>query len=787
MMSSNVSQVKKLIISKENYQDLYNTFNLAYHLPIISNPKYIRSFATSLRSEFGSIPSGFSDQGVIHYCKGRNTNPQNQLTPTQVKTLYNCGSEDLSVAINCGHYTAIDIDIDDKTTARRVFNAVQDYIFKTYKTFAPFRTRENSNRLMLFLTTPYIQSTEVIRSGAGNVEILGKGRSCTVIGVKYSQDSARYHFNNLRILERDPKKFKEPPCITQEDMVNICATIKGKLGLSDSHYEKSTNPASDMDDRKIRYIRALTDLRAEVLNREPNKIHIRCPFEDEHSTGDTSTGACSLLVSEQSAVFKCFHSHCADRKQQDFYKAYNIEFGSLVRMMNMQVQKAQKPTTSEEVVSINQFFDNVDKVSVSGLVYKETKDGAIPLFDNRASMEAILSQTFTIRYEFLSKRIYITNAKNQNLMFDKNTLSGFASWYARHYKVANPNTTTMAQIIEKVAIDNRFSHFREKVEGLKWDGVPRVENFFIKYLDCEGEIEYLQECGKLLFTSLVGRGTQDPWSDAKIHQDSSDGDHAGIRCDQTIILAGHQDVGKSSLVRTLTLRADYFRAIRDCDTPSKLNYADLARNIRGRLVVELAEFGAKSSVDSSLKSFLTESVTAHRQLYNEQDCANLRTCVFIGTTDKDTFLDDVAGTRRFFPVKVLSKNTKLIERDLYQLYAEAYMLFKNNGVMYQKAEKLRDANSQRFRVTYSWEDEVINYINQSKGTQTLASIKRMVDIPDKFKNQANLDQRIADLIDRNTEYKLTEIRRGNGKSFAFAKKKFKGDNTEYLEDWIADG
>lgn len=88
--------------------------------------------------------------------------------------------------------------------------------------------------------------------------------------------------------------------------------------------------------------------------------------------------------------------------------------------------------------------------------------------------------------------------------------------------------------------------------------------------------------------------------------------------------------------------------------------------IQGMWVCELEEmmavFSSKGSSqkEDKVKAFISTTDDYYRAPYTKRAAHNKRSCIFLGTTNRDTFLCDKTGARRWFPIRVKSE-----AKDLY--------------------------------------------------------------------------------------------------------------------------
>jgi predicted P-loop ATPase len=208
--------------------------------------------------------------------------------------------------------------------------------------------------------------------------------------------------------------------------------------------------------------------------------------------------------------------------------------------------------------------------------------------------------------------------------------------------------------------EREYHPIKQMIEAVEWDGVSRIENMFIKWLKCE-DTPYVREVTRLVFAGGIHRLY-----------------NAGCKFDDVAVLIGtNQGEGKSTFVRWLAMKDDFFTEVTEIEGQKGIEA------IEGAWICEIAELLAvtKSKEVEAVKSYITKLVDRYRRPFDRRTTDHKRQCVFVGTTNKEQFLTDKTGNRRWYPVKANSSGYELfdhekeIKEDIIQAWAEAKYLF----------------------------------------------------------------------------------------------------------------
>lgn len=214
-----------------------------------------------------------------------------------------------------------------------------------------------------------------------------------------------------------------------------------------------------------------------------------------------------------------------------------------------------------------------------------------------------------------------------------------------------------------VFAEREYNPIKKIIEAVKWDGVPRMTELFIKWLKCE-DTAYTREVTRLVFAGGIHR-LYNP----------------GCKFDDVCVLVGtKQGEGKSSFVRWLAINDEYFTEVTDFEGERGM------QALEGAWICEIGELLAltRSKDVEMVKSFITRQNDRRKIPYDRRVTDHKRQCIFIGTTNKEQFLTDKTGNRRWYPLKVNSVGYDLFDHkteimnDIIQCWAEAKALYDQN-------------------------------------------------------------------------------------------------------------
>lgn len=218
----------------------------------------------------------------------------------------------------------------------------------------------------------------------------------------------------------------------------------------------------------------------------------------------------------------------------------------------------------------------------------------------------------------------------------------------------------LAVAIHLTAMRNAFHPIKDYLnwchDDVKWDGVKRVETFFIDYLGVP-DTAYAREAAWAVLVASVVRIFE-----------------PGHKFDYAPVIQGPQGIRKSSLIEAL-YGTEYFGEL-TCNLRDTQKIAETIGGIWGMEFPELAAFYKSDHNDA--KQFLSAKEDRVRMAYDRRISVFPRQATFWGTTNDRKYLKDPTGNRRWWPmiacVETIDTDRLMAERDL--IWAEAVALYR---------------------------------------------------------------------------------------------------------------
>jgi predicted P-loop ATPase len=268
---------------------------------------------------------------------------------------------------------------------------------------------------------------------------------------------------------------------------------------------------------------------------------------------------------------------------------------------------------------------------------------------------------------------------------------------------------TVYDAVARIADAHRFNPVVDYLDRLEWDGRKRIDTWLSAY--CGAEDNPLNRAfGRKFLLAAVRRAKQ-----------------PGCKFDNIMVLEGKQGTLKSTLGRVLAGNENFSDA--DILESDKREQQELCE---GTWIYEIAELsGLRNSDVEKVKAFASRQEDKARPAYARRVSNRKRTCVFLGTTNSDEYLQDQTGNRRFWPVPIIKVDIEAVRRDRDQLWAEAVVAEASDEALYLPEELWPDAEKRQESrlISDPWADKLWMFREEADITQ-LAKTSAVQCLPD---------------------------------------------------------
>lgn len=219
---------------------------------------------------------------------------------------------DYGICLQTRTVRAIDIDIPDQEQADEILRAVLAFMSGCV------RYREGTGKCLLAFRMPGEFSKRSFKTSKGLVEFLANGQQFIAVGTH--PDGSRYQWDGEI----------EFPDVALEQFERAWAGIVEGFATEaprDEQSSKTKTQALAQAHASDPVVAALVERGLVLSHERDGRLHITCPFEDEHTT-DSAESATSYFPAHTGGFarghFHCLHAHCAERGDLDFLQALHL-------------------------------------------------------------------------------------------------------------------------------------------------------------------------------------------------------------------------------------------------------------------------------------------------------------------------------------------------------------------------------------------------------------------------------------------------------------------------------
>lgn len=665
-----------------------------YLLPVVSDPNATIS-PQSKMAALGKTPSHYNRSGHV---VGLSQWTQHVTTASDIARW--SANPSIGVCVRTGDVLALDVDDSDPTRARTIYAVIESMFGALGITDFPVRYRKNSPK---FLVPFRIEGDEtyykrILKTATGAIELLATGQQFVAVGTHTS--GVRYDWRNAD-LDGGPIYIPSIPDwafdalfaqLTEAFAIGD-VTVQNVSNVTPGARNPDTNPVSDQ------LADYLTDNGHVISHNHDGRLNITCPFSGEH-TSESAESATQYFPAGLGGIdkghFKCLHAHCAHRTDVDFelavgYVASYFDDDTASPEAQPTPSTGVRPTQAQHPNSVIG-TRNLHTMPILGL---DSKGRPLQTVENL--MSAVMSPKMiglVIAYDAFKDAIMCAtlDAPTDWRQFTDVDYMTLRVTLERNGLRIGREAIRDAVYAVAYAPENQIDTATIWLRSLEWDGIPRVEKFFVTYFNVE-DTPYTRACGRYHWSGAAGRIIT-----------------PGCQCDMSVVFKGGQGVGKTSGIKEMVPGREFYATISLSDRD-----ANASRAMRGRLIGEIEEMRSMGTADAEhIKAFMTRTEEYWIPKFREFGTTFPRRLMFIGTTNQDEILVDDTGNRRWLPLHVRGEVwVDGIKRDRDQLWAEAAYMYDKGGVDWKDAMLLAKDVHEQYQRSDSWADKILHWLSQT--------------------------------------------------------------------------
>lgn len=641
-------------------------------LPVVSNPQAEISPGSKMKGK-GKTPSVYNRSGKVAGIPDWTSYQADEKDVKKWRAV-----ADYGICIQTRRVRALDIDVEDRDSSNAILCFIQDFVadelFNDPQRGVPVRLRQNSGKCLVAFSVPGSFGKRTVKVAGGMVEFLANGQQFIAAGT---------HPSGYRYLWSSEPSFPE---LSLEQSEALWFALVQRFGIEapseGKGLRKPPTGTGALPDDTLNY---LEDQGHVVSYGKEGQAFITCPFAAEHTcdSGETATAYFPRGTrGYEQGHFVCLHAHCAARPDHEFIDAVGMRLAEFAALPPVEVAASgDRPAAQAALPPFMRDKDGVILATINNLdmaLRRPDITGCEIRLDTFRE-EIMLSPPGKGQWRALGDDDYVR--LRQRLEKGPANFNGF-----------HPiGREMMRDVVLVVANDNQFDSAIEWLSGLKWDGVPRVTTFLRDVFGAE-DTPYTRAVSEYMWSALAGRVLE-----------------PGVKADMALILKGEQGTIKSTVLEALVPAPEFFCEIGLDEKPD-----DLARKMRGTLVAEIGELAGMSKRDvEDVKRFISRRHEKWVPKYREFALTVPRRLIFFGTTNRDHFLVDDTGNRRWLPFEITRADVERIRRNREQLWAEGAHRFLIVGVEWQAAERLAKAEHGKYMVHDELEDIIGDWLNET--------------------------------------------------------------------------